>query len=320
MSKRVVITGAFSYTGAAVAREMRRRGWSVHTLTNRQRPEGMEHITSAPLRFEAGQLKRELEGADAFVITFWVRLPAQGQDFTTAVQGCAMLTEAAVAAGVPRLVYISVSNAQAGTNLGYYHGKAKVESIVRSHGISHAIVRPTLVVGPNDVLTNNIAWFLRRFPVFLMPGGGKYRLQPITLDDTARIIADATESTEIIEIDAAGPEVMTFEEYVRLLAQACGLSPMILGMPNRITLGAIRIIERFLGDIALTREELLGLQQELLLSHQPGLGRESVSKWLLNNGGALGTRYVNDMHRHFGTGAAMPILGQANTLDTPNDI
>lgn len=306
MARRAVVTGAFSYTGAAVAAELSARGWQVDTLTNRNAPPGSP-IRSSPLRFEREHLRRELSGADAFVNTYWVRLPHGGQSFETAVERSGMLLDAAAAAGVSRLVHVSVSNAAQGRNLGYYRGKAEVEEKVRSLPLAHAIVRPTLVVGPSDVLTANIAWLLRRFPFFPVPAASA-RLQPITLADTARVIADAVEGEGNLELDAAGPEVMTFRQYVALVAQACGVRRLLFGAPGWLALAGLRLVEPLLGDVVLTREELLGLSQELLLSHEPPRGREPVGRWLAAHGDGLGRHYVNDVRRHFGEGAADPVL------------
>jgi NADH dehydrogenase len=308
MSRRVVITGPFSYIGAAVARELRARGWSVHGLTNRRRPEGAEDVTTAPLRFDPAHLERELRGADAVVSTYWVRLPHGGQSFDTAVANSRSLIAAAARARVGRLVSVSVSNADAASSLGYYRGKAHVDDAVRAAGLPHAIVRPTLVVGPSDVLTSNIAWFLRRFPLFPVPDGGRYRVQPITLDDVGRVAATAVEAEGDLDVDAAGPEIMTFREYVRLVARACGVRRWIVGAPAGLALAALRLLQPFLRDVVLTREELEGLAQEKLVSRQPPRGSESVSQWLLANGASLGRRYVNDLDRHFRDGARAPIL------------
>jgi uncharacterized protein YbjT (DUF2867 family) len=310
--RRAVITGAFSYTGAAIAAELLARGWRVHTLTNRQGPPGSP-ISASPLRFEPDYLRHELREADVFVNTYWIRLPHAGQTFATAVERSAVLLDAAVAAGVKRLVQISVSNAHAGRALGYYRGKADVEDRVRGFPGSHAIVRPTLVVGPRDVLTTNVAWLLRRFPCFPVPAG-RSRLQPITLADTARIIADAAEDPTSIELDAAGPEVMTFMEYVRLVASACRVRRIILPAPAWLALAGLRFVEPFLGDVVLTREELLGLERELLLSHEPPRGKESVGAWLSGQSAELGRRYVNDRRRHFGAGRTELVLDPSRPL------
>jgi len=308
MTRRAVVTGAFSYIGAAVARELTGRGWTVHTLTRRSPPAGLLEITVAPLRFDPQHLRRELEGADAFVTTYWIRLPDGGQTFDTAVEQCRMLFEAALDAGVRRVVHVSVSNPDRGPHLGYYAGKARVEEILRGMPLSWAIVRPTLVVGPNDVLTANIAWLLRHSSVFFVPGGGRCRLQPVTLDDTGRIVADRVEGQASEVVDAAGPEVMTFREYVLRVAVACRCRRWVLGTPGWLALAALRVVEPLLGDVILTREELRGLEDELLLSHHPPLGRESVTDWLMANGDELGRRYVNDRHRHFGAGHTVAIL------------
>ena len=74
-------------------------------------------------------------------------------------------------AGIRRLVHISIANPTASTH-PYYASKAQLEEALRSTGMSYAIVRPTLVYGDGDVLINNIAWVLRRFPVFAIPGDG----------------------------------------------------------------------------------------------------------------------------------------------------
>jgi len=314
VTKRVVITGAFSFTGAAVARDLTRRGWSIHTLTNRRPPPGVEHITTAPLRFDSTHLRGELAGADAFVNTYWVRLPWAGQTFEAATDNSKLLVEAASKAGVGRLVHVSVSNAKENSNLGYYRGKAEVEAAVECSNLSYAIVCPTLIVGPTDVLTNNIAWFLRRFPIFPIPCGGDYRLQPITLTDTGRIIADQVESSQRAHIDAAGPDVMTFRDYIQTVAQACGVARPLVAVPGSLALAALGFMQRILRDIVLTKEELFGLQQEALLSLEPPRGKESVADWLMSNGQALGRRYANDLDRHFRKGARSAVLNPLNPL------
>ncbi len=306
-AKRAVVTGAFSFIGSAVAHELLGRGFAVHTLTGR-RPPVPTAISAAPLRFDEDHLSRELDGANVLVNTYWIRFPHAGQTFGTAVARSRILLQAARRAGVGRVVHVSVSNASSGEALGYYRGKAEVERSVRALGIPFGIVRPTLVVGPRDVLTSNIAWFLRRFPAFLLPGGGSYRLQPVTLEDTGRIVADAAEGTGDVEMDAAGPEVLSFREYVRSVARAVGRRRPLFGAPGWLSLGALGLLEPWLRDVILTREELEGLRAELLVSRRPPLGRQSVRDWLARHGPELGRRYVNDVERHFGAGTTEPIL------------
>jgi NADH dehydrogenase len=307
MPGRAVVTGAFSFLGAAVAKELLRRGFAVETLTNRRPPAGASEIPATPLVFEQDHLSGALRGADVLVNTYWIRLPRGGRSFATAVADSRTLFDAAKAAGVGRIAHVSVTNASLASPLGYYRGKAEVDAILRGCGVSHAIVRPTLVVGPNDVLTSNIAWFLRRFPFFPLPDGGAYRLQPVTLADAARIVADAAESSGDLDVDAAGPEVLSFAEYLRVLAAACGVRARLLRVPGWLALAGIGAVELFLRDTVLAPEELAGLEGELLVSRAAPRGTESVRGWLAARGDALGRAYVNDRRRHFGPGASEPV-------------
>jgi len=298
MSARAVVTGAFSNTGQAVANELLRRGYALHTLTRRSIPEGVSNITRAPLLFEREALLREMRDAEIFVNTYWVRFPGHGASFEQAVANIRLLIDCAKEAGIKRFVHVSVSKAAQGKHLGYYAGKAIAEEYLKASGLKHAIVCPTLVVGPTDVLTSNMLWFVRRFPFFLLPRGGRYRVQPITLNDNARIIADAAESQENQHLDAAGPEVFTFREYIQLLAQVAGVKRILLSSPNWLSLAATRLISLLMGDVVLAPEELQGLQDELLCSDHPPLGTESVRAWLLSEGQSLGQRYLNDTQLH----------------------
>jgi NADH dehydrogenase len=298
MPGTAVITGAFSNTGAAVAEELARRGWSLRTLTQRTPPPDTT-IETFPLRFEPQPLERVLAGADVLIDTYWIRFPHGAVTFDTAIANSRRLFAAARVAGVRRIVHVSVSNASLASPLGYYRGKAVVDEAVRASGPGWAIVRPTLIVGPRDVLTNNIAWFLRRAPVFATPAGAGYRLQPILRSETARIVADAAESDDPVDVDAAGPEIVTFGEYVRRLAGALGLRRAIVEVPPGAVLAFLRLAGVLLRDTVLTREELAGLQDDRLVSSAAPLGRTSVFPWLEEHGASFGRTYANDTRTRF---------------------
>jgi NADH dehydrogenase len=296
-----VVTGAFSYTGSAAARSLLARGYTVKTLTNRKRPvnDPGGQIEALPLQFDdPAALVEAMGGADVFVNTYWVRYPYVGVGFDRAVENIGVLLRAARDAGVRRIVHVSVSNPSLDSPLGYYRGKARAEDLVRSLGVPYTIVRPTLVVGRNDILVNNIAWFLRRFPVFGMPGSGAYRLQPVTLDDTGEIIAEAADSAEDVTIDAAGPDIVTFEALVRAIGGAIGKQPRIVHLPPTLSLWALAAAGRVMGEVILSRQELDGLMTELLLSHEPPRGTHSVLDWLAQHASDAGKVYSSEFERH----------------------
>ncbi len=304
--RRVVVTGAFSNIGAATARELLARGLDVSTLTNRSPAAGDDpRIARSALQFEREHLVRSLEGARALVNTYWIRFPHGQTTFEHAVERSAMLFAAARDAGIERIVHVSVSNASLDSPLGYYAGKARVEQALQGAGPSWSIVRPTLVVGPRDVLTGNIAWFLRRVPVIAVPRGAGYRLQPVLIDDVARLLADRVASDVEDVVDAAGPDVLGFDDYIRVLGRALGRSPRLVRVPPRLMLAALDVAGVPLRDTILTPEELWGLRDELLVSHAPPTGESSVVDWLLEQGDQwFGHDYVNDTMSRFRSASA----------------
>ena len=300
-ARTALVTGAFSFIGSAAARSLAARGLTLRTLTNRATPvnDPGSPVARYPLQFEdTGALVEAMRGADFFVNTYWVRYSYVGTAFETAIANTGILLRAAREAGVRRFVHVSVSNPSLDSPLDYYRGKAQLEAMVRDSGLSYAIVRPTLVVGPNDILVNNIAWLLRRFPVFAMPGSGRYRVQPVTLEDTGEIIAEAALSTEDTTVDAAGPRIMTFEELVREVAAAIGRPARIVHVPPQVVLAMLRVLNRLVGEVILSRQELDGLMTERLVSSEPPRGQQSVTAWLHDHGHEVGRRYASEMQRH----------------------
>ena len=183
--------------------------------------------------------------------------------------------------------------------LPYFRGKAAVERAVIDSGLSYAIVRPSVIFGGEDILINNIAWLLRRFPVFAVPGSGDYRLQPVFVEDLAEIAVNAAHDGRRFILDAAGPEVWTFNELLALVARSVGSKARIVHSDKQWTLAAVRLVGWLLRDVVLTRDEIEGLMANLLVSRDSPTGYTRLSDWLKNNADRLGTRYASELDRHY---------------------
>src|SRR4029077_6047829 len=185
------------------------------------------------------------------------------------------------------------------SHLDYYAGKARTEEIVRASGLPWAVVRPTLIFGPGDILINNIAWLLRHMPVFMIPQLGLYRVQPVAGEDVAEIAKWASEQTENITVDAAGPEIISYFDLVGSVAVAVGRRPRFVYLPPALALLAADAVGLFVRDVVLTRQELEGLMEELLVSADPPRGKLRVDDWLLKSAESLGRHYASELDRHF---------------------
>src|SRR5438067_1353691 len=181
-------------------------------------------------------------GAFSYTGSFIVRrLLAAGHQLRTLTNNPRPPTDlAGKEAGIRRLVHISIANPTASTH-PYYASKARLEEAMRSTGMSYAIVRPTLVYGEGDVLINNIAWVLRHFPVFAIPGDGAYRLQPVHVEDVASIAVSAGLAEGNLAVDAAGPAILRFGELVRIIRQVVGSRRVVLKTAPAVALAGARV-------------------------------------------------------------------------------
>jgi uncharacterized protein YbjT (DUF2867 family) len=294
-----VVTGAFSYTGRAIAERLLASGRRVRTLSRSPAPPGSPIQTLGFSFDDPGRLRRDLAGAEVLYNTYWIRFPYGATTFEGAVENTLTLWRCARDAGIRRIVHVSVTAASERSRLPYFQQKAILERELPAQAASWAIVRPTWVFGLEDVLVNNIAWGLRRLPLFPIPGDGRYPVQPVSVGDVARICVDAGVGDANVVLDAAGPETLAFGEAVRLVRDAVGSRTRIVHLPPGVVLALGRLVGGVKRDVVLTRDEIAGLMQGLLTSEQPPLGRQSFRGWTLANRGALGRRYVSELARNY---------------------
>lgn len=298
-----LVTGAFSYSGSRIAQLLIESGREVRTLTHhpdREHPL-RARVHAAPYRFDdPAALERSLEGISTLYNTYWVRFERDRTTFASAVANSQALFEAARRARVARIVHVSIANPSIDSPLPYYRGKALVEQALTAARVPYAIVRPTFFFGGGrDILANNIAWILRRMPLFAVPGDGRYLVQPIHVDDFARICLEAAHAPGDVIMDAAGPDTMAFEDLVRAIRDAVGRRTPILHVPTPAMAALARAVGLLVHDVVLTADEIRGLTAGLLVSHRPALGRISFVEWLNEHGRTLGSRYLSELDRHF---------------------
>lgn len=300
-----VVTGAFGYTGKYIARRLLNLGETVVTLTGNpgRTNEFGPAVKAFPFNFEdPGAMAASLTGARVLYNTYWVRFDRGKATHDRAVKNTVALIRAAQMAGVQRIVHISITNPSVGSALPYFRGKALLEEEIRRSKISYGIVRPTVIFGVEDILINNIAFLLRKLPLFVVPGDGQYRIQPVYAGDVAQIAVEAGALSENMTVDAVGPETFAFERLLRMVKETIGSRTRILNGPPWLALLAARVLGLALADITLTREELDGLMANLLVSDTAPTGHTRFSDWLSTNAVTLGKRYASEISRHYAAG------------------
>jgi uncharacterized protein YbjT (DUF2867 family) len=297
-----VVTGAFSYSGAAIARELLQRGHGVRTLTGHpDRAVPGSPIDCRPLDFDSVQeLTASMAGAHTLYNTYWVRFAHGTVNHERAVANSRVLFAAASAAGVQRIVHVSITNPSLTSTDSYFRGKAEVEHALADCGVAYAVARPAVLFGGDGVLVNNIAWLLRRLPVFAIGGGGDYRLRPIHIDDLARLCADLGASADpAVTVDAVGPQSLTFRQLVAEIRDAVGSRSVIIPVPGAMIPAMAALLNLALRDTLLTADEYTQMAAGRADSAGPATGNVAFTEWVRAHGDELGRRYANELDRHF---------------------
>ncbi|MGA2618379.1 MAG: NAD(P)H-binding protein [Thermoguttaceae bacterium] len=294
------VTGAYGYSGKYIARRLLDQGHTVVTLTNspgRPNPFG-EQVRAMPFHFDRPDLLAEqLRGVAVLYNTYWVRFNHRLFRQADAVRNTLVLFEAARKAGVRRIVHVSIVNASADSPLEYFRSKARLEKALVDSGLSYAILRPAVLFGKEDVLVNNIAWTLRWMPLFAIFGDGRYRLQPIYVEDLAELAVRQGSGRENTVVNAIGPETFTYRELVATIGRLIGKPRPIVSVPPWLGYAASRMLGLVLGDVLVTRDEIRGLMAGLLCVEAPPAGPTALTDWVREHADSLGRRYASELAR-----------------------
>lgn len=313
--KTQAVTGAFGFSGKYVAARLLAAGHRVITLTGspgRANPFAGK-VEAFPFDFAHPESMAEaLAGTEVLYNTYWVRFnrkdPKTGQpDHAEALQNSLALFQAAKLAGVRKIVHISVANADPESPLPYYRGKGLVEKVLReladydNDAPNYSIVRPAMLFGPGSVLLNNLAWNLRRFPVCVMFGNGRYRLQPIFVEDLAELLIREGEKTENSTVYALGPDDFEYRELMRALGEILGHRRPTLGLPAWMAYPGVWLLGKIMGDALVSNDEIKALTGNLLQVTDPPQGTPAGTKhlldWARENADTLGSRFISESGR-----------------------
>lgn len=298
------VTGAFGYLGQYIARRLFADG-DIDKLrvltghTTRPNPFG-DRAEVVPFHFDdPHQLVADLQGVKTVFNTYWVRFSHGDVSFGQAVANVQNLIRAAAEAGVERFVHISITNPSLDSPFSYFRGKAIMEKTLIESGLSYAILRPTVLFGKEDILINNIAWLLRRFPLYAVFGDGEYRVQPVYVDDVAKLAVRLAQSNENIVCNAVGPETYSFTGLVRLIKNRVHSRAKIVHVNPTAGLLLSKALNLLVRDVIVTREEIGGLMADILSTHDTPRCQTSFSDWSKRQAESLGAVYASELSRHY---------------------
>ena len=198
---------------------------------------------------DVASLDTALAGADTIVNAvqfdaYPIENPRRGLTFERIDDGGTVaLLEAAKRAQVRYFIYISGAAADENSPQAGFRAKGRAERAIRQSGLTFTIFRPSLVYGPEDKVVNMLATAVRFAPAMPVPGTGQQKLRPVLVDDVAACVALAISGQGANgTFEVGGPDLMTFDDLVRLVMDLTGHRRPIIHIPEGLL--------RFAGDVA----------------------------------------------------------------------
>jgi NADH dehydrogenase len=271
VAQRVFVTGGTGFVGKHVVRALLAQGFLVRCLV---RPgsegdlRGFESIDRVPGDvLQPDRLAPSLEGCAALLHLVGIIRERRGRGITFErlhTQATRNMVALARAAGIKRYVQMSALGTRPDARARYHRTKWEAEEAVRASDLDWTILRPSVIFGRGDDFVSMLGRMVKRLPLVPVLGDGRYRLQPIPVEQVAEGFARVLRTPASVRqtYDVAGPVPYTFVDLLDEIGRA-------LGRPHvrkiHVPLGAVRAATRMLEWLPfypVSTDQLAMLQEE----------------------------------------------------------
>jgi uncharacterized protein YbjT (DUF2867 family) len=236
----ILVTGATGFIGRVLVRQLSETGEQVRVLL-RSSPHSPRLPRGVPVEVAVVSLNDErgvhaaLRGVDQ--IYHLASAGSQGRRgnlLDTDIEGTRVLAQVAKDAGIQRLIYLSHIGADRASAFPIQKAKGIAEEHIRRSGVPYTIIRSSIVFGPEDRFTNNLARLLRIVPVFFpIPSDGRSLLQPLWVEDLVTCLMWALQNSEMVNqtYEIGGGEYFTLRQVLETLMNVTHTRRVLVPLP-----------------------------------------------------------------------------------------
>jgi NADH dehydrogenase len=269
----ILLTGATGLVGSALLRRLLDRGQQVRCLVRDPRRLGPSRvrvqITLGDLS-DPWTLRQSVRGVTEVVhLAASIRDQPRGSIEELNGLGTARLLREAESGGVGRFVFFSAMGASTSSRTRFFRSKALAEEAVLAAGVPSTVFAPSIVYAPGD------PWFsllhaMMRLPWMPISGSGEARFQPIWVEDAAECALAALDGRNDgrRRFELAGPEVLTYDEVVKLVLEAEGKRRPLVHVPLGVVRRGLSALERIVGPSVFATWEEAQLMEESMISER----------------------------------------------------
>ena len=221
ISTNVAVTGASGFVGKNVRKFLYKNKVNVLGIS---RKNFVKYPTETKIQAKnllEQQLQKKLKNYDALVHLIGIGIESSGSTFEEINVN---LTKNAIKlckkSGIKKIIYISGLGVSRDSTSSYFASKYKAEQEIISSGLDYTIFRASYIIGKTDHLTKSLSKQMKKGTI-VIPGSGKYRLQPIFVEDIAKIILESILEKKFSNkiLDLVGPRKISFEDFVKLFSK-----------------------------------------------------------------------------------------------------
>ena len=266
----VVVFGGSGFVGRHIVRRLAKDGFKLRVVMRRPNEAlflktagrtGQIELVQGNIRDETSS-RATLQGASAVVNSVGILYETGPQKFD-AVQsaGAARLATLAAEQGIDRFIQISAIGADAGSASAYASSKAEGEVAILAACPQAHVLRPSIVVGPEDDFFNRFARMAQIAPALPLVGGGLTRYQPVGVFDVAQAVAACLDGAPSGIYELGGPQIYTFRELMELMLDKIGKRRLLVPLPFAAA-GMLAQFTRFLPTPPLTPDQVILLRSD----------------------------------------------------------
>ena len=296
----VFLTGATGFVGSHLVQGLVAAGHSVRALVHslgkaKTRAPGIEYIPGNIL--EPASLRDIMPGCDAVIHLVGIIDESKGTTFERIHhEGTRKVVAAARASSIRRFVHMSALGTRPNAVTAYHKTKWKGEEAVRGGGMPWVILRPSIIYGPGiygpgiygpgDGFTTRMLELMRKAPLRLIVGSGRYPVQPVYIGDIVDCFVQSLSNDAALgrEVALGGPRAMPIEEMLDALAKAAGIRKRKVHLPYWLMYANATLLEICLPRPPVTCDQLTMMREGSTCDTAPMLATFRLKHWTLEEG------------------------------------
>lgn len=263
---KLAVTGASGFVGRNLLAALAGSGHDIRALVHTRRPDSAagERLEYVPADVhDLPSLRKALAGVE--VVYHLVGIIVETKKLTferTVAEGTRNVVRAARDCGVKKIIYVSALGTSATSETKYFQTKWLAEEAIRTSGLDHVILRPSLIYGPGDQSLSRLHRLLKYSPLMPIVGDGRYRLQPIFIDDLVQVLVPALTETGASgrTIEMGGPEAFEFRQMTGIMKKVFNYRRLNIYIPFSLVRAVARVMETFLKPAPVTVDQLMMLR------------------------------------------------------------